>query len=130
MKANEERQVLMLPVGQLKVGRYQVMPTRSDAEVKAFNKSIENNGVQVPIEIDEDDCGLDGHTRLGGAIAAKPSQVPCIRVVGLTEEQKRRRAYSQSNRRHLSRKQLRDLTRQALREFHTHSNSVIASMVP
>lgn len=53
-------------------------------------ESYRQCGVIDPIEIDEDNVILSGHTRRLAALEMKIEKVDCLRVTGLTDEQKRK----------------------------------------
>src|SRR4051812_388783 len=108
-KAAEGKQVVMVPVTELKAGKFQVMPHRPEKELAAFNASVAKNGVQEPVLIDEHNMIIDGHTRVEAAKLAGHETVPAILLTGLKESEKFQRAYSQANRRQLTRKQVREL---------------------
>lgn len=129
-KVVEGKQVVMVPVAELKTGKYQVMPPRPAKELEAFNASVAARGVEEPVLIDEHSVIIDGHTRVEAARLAGHEEVPCIVLTGLTTNEKLRRAYSQSNRRQLTRKQVRELAADVLLKFHKYSNAFIATMAP
>ena len=58
-------------------------------QLKALIKSIESVGWTVPILVDEDDAILAGHGRFQAAKLMGLQMVPCIRLIGLSPEQKR-----------------------------------------
>ena len=58
-------------------------------QLKALIKSIESVGWTVPILVDEDDAILAGHGRFQAAKLMGLQTVPCIRLSGLSSEQKR-----------------------------------------
>ena len=58
-------------------------------QLKAIIKSVESVGWTVPLLIDEDDEILAGHGRLQAAKLMGLQTVPCIRLIGLSPEQKR-----------------------------------------
>ncbi len=95
---------------------YQFMPSLSDSAYGALRESIAENGVQVPVVVDENGEIIDGHHR---ARAAGELEIayPVDRREGLTETQKRDLAFSlNTNRRELTREQKRELVKISLRE--------------
>ncbi len=58
--------------------------------VEDVRESIRQCGDLDPIEIDEDNVILAGHTRRLAYLAEGIKEVDCIRYVGLTDEQKRK----------------------------------------
>ena len=98
--------------------KYQVMPDLGDAEYQALKSDIAENGVLVPIELDENGDILDGHHRLRAWEELRSEGIdladyPRIIRSNLTEEQKRNHARSLNVlRRHLSREQRDDVMRQ------------------
>lgn len=88
---------------------YQLLPRLSDEEYDALKKDIAENGVRVPIDVDEDGTILDGHHR---AWITADLGIDCPRrtVAGLSEEQKRTHAVAVNvHRRSLSRDQRREV---------------------
>lgn len=70
---------------------YEKNPRKIPAEaVDDVCESFRQCGVIDPIEIDEDNVILSGHTRLQAALQMKIDKVDCLRVEGLTDEQKRK----------------------------------------
>ncbi|MAS82738.1 MAG: hypothetical protein CMF45_08615 [Legionellales bacterium] len=65
--------------------------THSKKQIGQIAKSIEEFGFTNPILIDEDNGVIAGHGRLMAAKSLKQESVPCIRLTGLTEKQ--RKAY-------------------------------------
>ena len=63
------------------------IPQQAVDDVKA---SFQQCGVIDPIEVDEDNVILSGHTRRLAALELKLDTVDALRVSGLTEEQKRK----------------------------------------
>lgn len=58
-------------------------------QITALQKSIEEFGFISPLLIDKDNHVIAGHGRLEAAKGLYIMDVPCVRVEGLTEEQKR-----------------------------------------
>jgi hypothetical protein len=88
---------------------YQLLPRLSDEEYEALKNDIAENGVRVPIDVDEDGTILDGHHR---AWITADLGIECPRrlVAGLNEEQKRTHAVAVNvHRRSLSREQRREV---------------------
>lgn len=94
---------------------YQLLPRLSDEEYDALKKDIAENGVRVPIDVDENGTILDGHHR---AWITADLGIDCPRrlVSGLSEAQKRDHAVSVNvHRRSLSREQRRELIQRSLK---------------
>ncbi len=94
---------------------YQVMPPLSPEERASLRSSIAENGVMVPIDVDEDGAILDGHHR---SLIAAELGLPCPQrvVSGLSEEEKLAHAMTVNvERRQLTREQRRDLIARSLR---------------
>lgn len=94
---------------------FQSMPPLSPEEYSALEQSIRDNGVQVPIVVDEAGVVIDGHHRqkitqhLG-------VECPSRTVVGKTDAEKRTLALSLNlDRRHLTRDQRRALIAESLK---------------
>jgi hypothetical protein len=88
---------------------YQLLPRLTDDEYEALKADIAENGVRVPIDVDEDGVILDGHHR---AWITADLGVDCPRrtLNGLTDEGKRSHAVAVNvHRRSLNREQRRDL---------------------
>lgn len=88
---------------------YQLLPRLSDEEYDALKNDIAENGVRVPIDVDENGAILDGHHR---AWITGDLGIECPRrtVTGLSEEQKRTHAVAVNvHRRSLSREQRREV---------------------
>jgi ParB-like chromosome segregation protein Spo0J len=119
--------------------RYQVMPDLSPEEYAALKADIAANGVQVPIEVDEEGNIVDGFHRkqicdeLGRECPTKP-------YLGHTEEEKIEHAWQLNlMRRHLTREQKIELARPWWEEGWTQdriaqtlgvSQPTVASWVP
>jgi ParB-like chromosome segregation protein Spo0J len=97
---------------------YQVMPEMAPEEFAALKADIDQRGIQVPIDVDEDGNILDGHHRHRAWQELLRNSPPPTRVIsGLSESEKR--SFARKNnilRRHLSRDQVRDLIAQQLKE--------------
>lgn len=88
---------------------YQLLPRLTDEEYEALKADIAENGVRVPIDVDENGVILDGHHR---AWITADLGIDCPRrtVAGLSEEQKRTHAVAVNvHRRSLSREQRREV---------------------
>lgn len=95
---------------------YQLMPGLTDEERASLRLDIENNGIRVPIDVDENDDILDGHHR---AWIAAELGIDCPRrlVAGLKHEEKRAHAIAVNiMRRNLTREQRKDLVARLRRE--------------
>lgn len=94
---------------------YQLLPRLTDEEYEALKADIAENGVRVPIDVDENGVILDGHHR---AWITADLGIDCPRrtVAGLSEEQKRTHAVAVNvHRRSLSREQKREAIQRSLR---------------
>lgn len=60
-----------------------------DKQLRLIEKSIKEVGFISPILIDKEDGIIAGHGRAKAAITLGMTSVPCVRVEGLTEDQKR-----------------------------------------
>ena len=69
---------------------YENNPRINDGAVDAVIESIKQCEYIDPIEVDENNVILSGHTRLKALQRLKTKSADCIRVTGLTEEQKRK----------------------------------------
>jgi len=100
--------------------KYQVMPDLTPIEYEALKADIAENGVLVPVEVDEQGELLDGHHRVRAwqeltDAGAELADYPRLIRVGWSEEQKRNHARRLNVlRRHLSKEQ-RDQTMVAMR---------------
>lgn len=63
--------------------------THSAKQIKLISESIQEYGFTNPVLIDEHNVIIAGHGRLSAAIELKMSKVPCVRLSGLTEQQKK-----------------------------------------
>lgn len=94
---------------------YQLLPRLTDEEYEALKADIAENGVRVPIDVDENGVILDGHHR---AWITADLGIDCPRrtVAGLSEEQKRTHAVAVNvHRRSLTREQKREAIQRSLR---------------
>ena len=97
------------------VVRYQVMPPLSADEYQDLFEDIKENGVLVPILVDEDEIVIDGHHR--SKIAAELG-IPCPEeiITGKSEAEKRGMAFGLNlKRRHLNREQRLALIAESLK---------------
>lgn len=65
-------------------------PRKNDKAVWAVAESIKQCGYIAPIIVDEDFVILAGHTRYKALFAANVKEVKVLRVIGLTEEVKKK----------------------------------------
>ena len=65
-------------------------PRKNDGAVRAVQESIRQCGYVNPIVIDEENVILAGHTRYKALKAQKVAEIECMRVTGLTEEEKKK----------------------------------------
>lgn len=93
---------------------YQVMPRLSAEEYADLERSILDNGVQVPITVDTDGAIIDGHHR---DEIARNHSLHCPRIIAEGPIEKLRTlAFSLNlHRRHLTREQKRELTAASIR---------------
>ncbi len=63
--------------------------THNASQIAQIAASIEQFGFTVPIIVDETGTVLAGHGRLAAAELLKLDTVPCVKVEGLSDEQKR-----------------------------------------
>ncbi len=88
---------------------YQVMPDLTPEEYEALKADIQANGVQIPIDVDEEGNILDGHHRARICQELGIDYLKNVRL-GLTEEEKIEFALRINlNRRHLTREQRQEL---------------------
>ena len=83
-----EKEFVLLRTSAIKP--YENNPRINDSAVDAVIESINQCEYIDPIEIDENNVILSGHTRLKALQKLKIKTADCIRVTGLTEEQKRK----------------------------------------
>lgn len=69
---------------------YENNPRKNDKAVEAVKESIKQCGYISPIIIDESNVILAGHTRLKAFYELGTEEIECMRVSGLTEEQKKK----------------------------------------
>lgn len=90
---------------------YQLLPRLTNDEYDALRADVQEHGIRVPIDVDEQGTIIDGHHR---AWIAAELGVDCPRrvVAGLTDDQKRAHAIATNvYRRNLTRDQRRDMVR-------------------
>lgn len=108
---------------------YQVMPELTRDEYLALRADIEENGIAVPIIVDEAGVIIDGHHRAEIANALD-MECPVEVVAGLSEAAKLDLALRVNiNRRSLSREQKRELLAKAVKATPEQSNRQIAERV-
>lgn len=94
---------------------YQILPRLTDQEYAELKSDIRENGVRVPIDVDEEGVVIDGHHR---AWITAELGIDCPRRVvrNLSDEQKRSHAIAVNvHRRTLSREQKRELIAKSLK---------------
>ena len=69
---------------------YERNPRKNDQAVEDVKQSIIQCGNNDPIEIDEDNVILSGHTRRKALIELGIEETDVIRITGMTEQQKRK----------------------------------------
>lgn len=82
------KEYITLPISEIKA--YENNPRINDAAVADVVESIKQCGELDPIEIDENNIILSGHTRLKAYNQLGYDKVSVLRVTGLTESQKRK----------------------------------------
>lgn len=80
------RQVEMLPLDALKSYEKNAR-THPDNQITTLVNIIRDSGFTNPVLIDDDDVIIAGHGRVAAANKLKMTEVPCVRVSGLTPEQ-------------------------------------------
>lgn len=88
MDPDLNRELVELPLDS--IHPYANNPRKNDAAVPIVAKSIESCGYVAPIIIDEDNVILAGHTRHRALAQLGRVSAPCMRITGLSEEQKRK----------------------------------------
>ena len=111
----------------LATGVFQVMPALSDDDFASLKADIEERGVLVPVEYDEQGNVLDGHHRIRACQELGIHDWPKLIREGLSEDEKRVHA-RQLNlaRRHLNQAQKRELISAQLHETPEKSDRQIA----
>ena len=84
---NDVKQLRIEKISIDKLKEYANNPRVNDDAAVKLQKSITKYGFQVPILIDKDNVIVAGHTRYKAAKALGMSQLPCIRIECLTEQQ-------------------------------------------
>ena len=82
------QQIEIIPVAQLHAAKTNPRVHNAD-QIGRIARSIEKFGFNGAILIDENNEIIAGHGRLEGAKRAGLTELPCIRKVGLTEQEKR-----------------------------------------
>ena len=82
------KEFVTLPIDE--IVPYENNPRINDEAVADVAESIKQCGELDPIEVDEDNIILSGHTRLKAYIQLGYDSVSVLRVTGLTEPQKRK----------------------------------------
>lgn len=80
------RQVEMIPLEALK-GYEKNARTHPDTQIASLVAIIRDSGFTNPLLIDDDDVIVGGHGRAIAARKLKMTEVPCVRLSGLTPEQ-------------------------------------------
>ena len=107
---------------------YQVMPPLTADEYAELKSDIEQRGVMVPVEYDEDGNILDGHHRVQICEELGIADFPKIVRTGFTESEKRTHARKLNMaRRHLSGEQKRELTKDEMRNNPYRSDRQVAN---
>lgn len=109
--------------------KYQVMPPLSKEEYAALKADIADNGIRVPVDVDETGTVLDGHHRQQLA-AELGIECPTRVVADLSEEDKRHHALAVNTaRRTLNREQRRALIRAELQHDPHRSDRAIGRWI-
>jgi len=109
---------------------YQVMPNLMPEEYEALKADIAQQGVLVPIEVDEDGNILDGHHRVRACKELGIRKWPRLIRPNLSENEKRAYARKLNTlRRHLTLEQKHELIRQQLRETPEKSDNLLATLL-
>lgn len=107
---------------------YQVMPPLTADEYAELKSDIEQRGVMVPVEYDEEGNILDGHHRVQICEELGITDFPKIVRTGFTEAEKRTHARKLNiARRHLSGEQKRELTKDEMRNNPYRSDRQVAN---
>ena len=110
--------------------KYQVMRDLTESEYIDLKESIIQNGVIVPVIVDENGDIIDGHHRAKICMELGITDFPTERKIGLTEEEKRELAYQLNQaRRHLTPEQKRQEIRRHLTDSPELSDRQIAKKV-
>ena len=83
-----KKEFINLPLTQ--IIPYENNPRQNDAAVNDVLESMKQCGELDPIEIDENNIILSGHTRLKALYKMGADSADCVRYHGLTEEQKKK----------------------------------------
>jgi hypothetical protein len=109
---------------------YQVFPDLPPEEFEILKRDISERGVQVAIEITDQDEVLDGHQRFRACRELGIKNFPRRIVTGLDEQGKRHHAIKANClRRQLTRQQRRDLIAAELKRNARQSNRLLAELV-
>ena len=94
----------------MEITNFQIMPPLSDAEYEELKSDIEERGVMIPIEYDEDGNVLDGHHRIKACQELGITIWPRMIRQGMTADEKRSHALMLNlARRHLTNEQRKTL---------------------
>ena len=85
--SNQEKEVVFIPVDA--IIPYEKNPRINDSAVYRLTKLIEKYGFRDPIHVDEKNLILAGHTRLKCAKNLDMKKVPCLYILGLSEDEKK-----------------------------------------
>ena len=109
---------------------YQVMPPLTADEYAELKSDIQQRGVMVPVEYDEEGNILDGHHRIQICEELGITDFPKVIRTGMTEAEKRTHARKLNMaRRQLNQEQRRELIKEQLRETPEISDRQIATML-
>ena len=88
MKSEVKKEFIRLPLSEIRP--YENNPRINDYAVKDVIESIKQCNDLDPIEIDENNIILSGHTRLKALQSLNYEEADCLRFTGLSEQQKRK----------------------------------------
>lgn len=77
--------IIYKPISEIK--EYSNNPRRNDDAVKYLVNSVREFGIRTPVLIDQNDILVAGHTRLKAYYELGITEVPCLIIDDLTEEQ-------------------------------------------
>lgn len=110
--------------------RFQLLPPLSTDDYAALLDSIRENGILVPVELDQDGNVIDGHHRLRAAAELGITDVPTVVREYADDEARRRRARVLNlARRHLTREQRRQLIAKELAADPSRSDREIGRLL-
>ena len=110
--------------------KYQVMPNMPPEQFESLKADIEERGVLVSIDVDEEGHILDGHHRYRACVELGITDFPTTVRPCLSEEERRIFARkSNMLRRHLTRAQVRELIAEQLKDTPSWANNRIGQVL-